>query len=209
MVKQGQKYHILYKTTCVVTGRYYVGCHSTWNIDDGYLGSGKFLKNSIKKYGIDNHHRETLELFECRKDLMLREREIVNEEMLKDTLCMNLKRGGEGGLSLVDKATQRRISQAGAAATNNKFLIDTTYREYASAIIRDRNKKLHQQGIMKPVDWTGKKHSYESKLKMSISAKNRITNSQYGTHWITNGVINKKIKKITDIPTGWKLGRII
>ena len=32
-------------------------------------------------------------------------------------------------------------------------------------------------------------------------------NSQYGTVWITNGTENKKIKKNTEIPNGWYLGR--
>ena len=32
-------------------------------------------------------------------------------------------------------------------------------------------------------------------------------NSQYGTYWITNGIDNKKIKKIDKIPDNWYLGR--
>jgi hypothetical protein len=32
-------------------------------------------------------------------------------------------------------------------------------------------------------------------------------NSQFGTRWITNGIENKKIKKDSIIPDGWKLGR--
>jgi len=34
-----------------------------------------------------------------------------------------------------------------------------------------------------------------------------INNSQYGTMWITNGSVNKKIKKTEDIPKDWYLGR--
>ena len=33
-------------------------------------------------------------------------------------------------------------------------------------------------------------------------------NSQYGTRWITDGTVNKKLKKNDNVPTGWKLGRV-
>ena len=33
-------------------------------------------------------------------------------------------------------------------------------------------------------------------------------NSQYGTMWINNGLINKKMKKEGDIPPGWAAGRL-
>ena len=43
--------HYIYKTTCNITNKYYIGMHSTSNLEDGYLGSGKRLRYSIRKYG--------------------------------------------------------------------------------------------------------------------------------------------------------------
>lgn len=57
-----KQYHFIYKTTCLVTGRYYVGMHSTDNLDDGYLGSGKLLGYSVAKHGKENHKREIVEV---------------------------------------------------------------------------------------------------------------------------------------------------
>ncbi len=53
MARKQKTIHYLYKTTCLVTNRYYIGMHSTCNIDDGYMGSGKRLRYSIRKYGVD------------------------------------------------------------------------------------------------------------------------------------------------------------
>ncbi len=57
------------------------------------MGSGRRLWHSINKYGKENHICEIQEHCFSRKDLALREKEIVNENMLKDIMCMNLTTG--------------------------------------------------------------------------------------------------------------------
>lgn len=54
---------IIYKTTCTVNNKIYIGQHKTDNIDDGYIGSGKLITSAIKKYGKNSFNREILE--EC------------------------------------------------------------------------------------------------------------------------------------------------
>ena len=64
-------------------------------------------------------------------------------------------------------------------------------------------------------NWLNKKHNQKSKDKIgkanSILQKG-TKNSQYGTCWITNGIINKKIKK-EDIDNwvniGYSKGRVL
>ena len=36
--------------------------HSTNNLNDGYLGSGKRLRYSIQKYGVDSHIKEIFKI---------------------------------------------------------------------------------------------------------------------------------------------------
>jgi pentatricopeptide repeat protein len=64
--------HYIYKTTCLITGKYYIGMHSTTNFEDGYMGSGKRLRYSIRKYGLENHHEKALEIFEKMKEADIR-----------------------------------------------------------------------------------------------------------------------------------------
>jgi hypothetical protein len=93
-LERQRKYHFIYKTTNLINNKYYIGMHSTDNLDDGYIGSGSRLWRSIQYYGKENFKVEILEHFNDRLTLKKRERELVNEETIADPLCMNLALGG-------------------------------------------------------------------------------------------------------------------
>lgn len=93
---QRRKFHFIYKTTCLITGKWYIGMHSTDNLADGYQGSGTHLSRSVKKHGKENHVCEVLEFLQDRESLARREDELITEELRKEPLCMNIARGGIG-----------------------------------------------------------------------------------------------------------------
>lgn len=47
----------------------------------------------------------------------------------------------------------------------------------------------------------------EEKSRIARLANTGENNPQFGTRWITNGTINKKIQSTDEIPFDWKLGR--
>jgi hypothetical protein len=51
MPRKEHDYHYIYKTTNLLNGNFYVGMHSTSDLNDGYLGSGVRVTRSIKKHG--------------------------------------------------------------------------------------------------------------------------------------------------------------
>lgn len=199
-----RKHHFIYKTTCIITNKFYIGMHSTDNLEDGYIGSGQKLWHSINKHGKENHICEILEFLPDRKTLALREQQIVNGELLEDKMCMNLVIGGEGGFT-------KEESARGTKKMLDKIWSDPDFIARKSEETSKRNKELHANGVLPPPpSFKGKNHSKETKRKIgeanSIKQKGEC-NSQYGTCWITNGVENKKIGKNDSIPEGWKLGR--
>ena len=210
IIKDKIKYHYLYKTTNLINGKYYYGMHSTYNLNDGYLGSGKRLRYSIRKYGDHNFRIQILEFYDTREELINAETILITSDLIKEELCMNLKKGGSGGF--VDYNHQLKCSKAGNEALNKKRQ-DPEYREKWIAKI---SKKL--KGNKNNINSTGflnKNHTEESKKKIgqsnSINQKGE-KNSQYGTCWITKDGINKKIKKNyieNFLKDGWIKGRKI
>ena len=196
------------KTTNVLTGRYYIGMHSTNNLDDGYLGSGTRLRYSIRKYGKQNHKVEILEFVNSREELSKRETEIVNLNEIAKEKCLNLIVGGERDQTW--KETRIKAS---------KYMItkwqDETYRGYMSSKISEARRKEYKSGkrkFNKSCNFKGKFHTDEAKQKISNSMRDKgigINNSQFGTMWITNESENKKIQKLDQIPKGWRKGRIL
>ena len=65
-MKEEIKYHIVYITTNLINNKQYVGDHSTYNINDKYLGSGLNIKKAIKKYGRQSFKKEILEIFDTK-----------------------------------------------------------------------------------------------------------------------------------------------
>jgi hypothetical protein len=89
--------YLIYKTTNLINGLIYVGFHATYNLDDGYLGSGTKLKAAILEFGYSNFKRETLEI--CRKTVVL-EREVYWIATLNATdpsIGYNTSKGGQAG----------------------------------------------------------------------------------------------------------------
>jgi hypothetical protein len=118
-VYEGQKQkdevrHYLYKTTCQVNGKYYIGVHSEKRPTDGYIGCGivsmgtaislkkrgvkSALIDSVVKYGYSSFKKEIIDFFDNENDAYRAEANIVNEDLLRDKMCLNSRIGGVGGV---------------------------------------------------------------------------------------------------------------
>ena len=141
-------FHIGYVTTNLVNGKKYLGIHSTENLDDGYIGSGKVLwEHAIPKHGIQNFHFEILHSADSREELLEWEKKSITPEMVKSSDFYNLMGGGEGGATM----TGRKRPES-----------------FKKLISMKMKGNRHSEGV-----WKGRKHSEESKKKISESRKGR------------------------------------
>jgi hypothetical protein len=213
MPRKEKKFHFIYKTTNLLTGKYYIGMHSTDDLEDGYMGSGKRLRYSLNKYGAESHKREILEFFDSRHELAAKEREVVNLDLIAKEDCMNLKVGGEGGGTFT--VEQQRLNALKSKEVQKGLHQDEKWLTTKKQNISIKVLKAYEEGRKTKEyfhDWTGQKHTKETKEKLSTVMKDKGTgdrNSQFGTIWITNGTENRKVRKDMIIPEGWFKGRTI
>ena len=213
------KKYTVYKITCQIDGKIYIGKHETLNLDDGYMGSGKKLHRAFRKYGIENFIKEILHVFDNEDEMNAKEAELVSEEFCLREDTYNICPGGKGGWGYINQNEVERKIKNNKAMKNSMNSQIKKYGCYVSQLPENRLKvslkfkKLYKMGLIKSVvTFKGKTHTEETKRK--IGEKNSISqsgsgNSQFGTMWINNGIECKKIKKTELIPEGWNKGRKI
>jgi hypothetical protein len=178
-------------------------------MDDGYMGSGKYIRSAIAKHGIENFTKVILETFDTSEAMYAREKEVVTEEFLLREDVYNLRRGGFGGfeyinkyLDLTDRNTRNSRASRTKAAQTIKQLWETKW--------CDRDARSEDFILAARTSFKGKTHTEESRNKIGAANKGAglgSNNSQYGTMWITNGAVNQKIRNDHEIKSGWIRGR--
>jgi hypothetical protein len=113
MARKEKQFHYIYKIANTKNGKYYIGMNSTDNLEDVYFGSGKRIRNSIRKHGKDLYAKEILEYFDDRESLKNKETEIANENLLSNPMCMNLQPGGGGGCTETNKLIWQKSGSDG------------------------------------------------------------------------------------------------
>jgi len=216
-------YYTVYKITNKTSGKIYIGCHKTSNLDDGYMGSGTYLKRAQEKYGIENFEKEILEVFESSETMFNMEAKLVNADFVANENNYNLKEGGCGGWdhitsehhkgSVKRKASQSiNIKKATEALQwlykNNPEWLENRNKVFIESII-----KFYEQGGVN--GFGGKTHSEETKRKIGEKSSIRESgkgNSQFGTMWIYSLTEKRNLKIKKDElkqyeKMGWLKGR--
>ena len=90
-------YYYIYKITNNINGKYYIGAHKSYIMEDSYMGSGKLIQSAVKKYGKDNFTKEVLFNFQSESEMYAKEAEIVNQQFCQLEETYNMAPGGTGG----------------------------------------------------------------------------------------------------------------
>jgi len=210
-------FYYLYEVKNNLNGKIYVGVHKTNDLNDGYMGSGKYIRSVITKHGISSFTKVILETFENAEAMYAREKEIVTDEFLLRDDVYNLRRGGFGGFDQINKKlTSSDFSRRGKVGRKKQLM-------FADAPTWGNNpnfNEMHNKGIItrKNRGDNFTKEACKSAASIASIEKRKKTyketchqhgekNSQYGSMWITNGLENKKIKKTDSLPRGFRKGR--
>jgi hypothetical protein len=197
-------YHFLYKTTNTITGKIYIGAHSTANLNDDYFGSGKQIKDAIKKYGKQVFIREILDHFDTRDEAFAQESKIVTEDFIKESNNYNMCPGGLGATIKTTDYRQKVSAKLKGRKfsdehSKNKSLAQTGSKNHRYGKPNPDNPKLSG----KDNGMYNKKHTKESLELMRTNRKNvkveltpelskQLSNACKGKLWYNNGSVSKR-----------------
>ncbi len=173
-------YNYIYLITNKLNRKIYIGKHSTNNLEDGYMGSGKLIKKAIQKYGIENFTKEYLAFCDTEDKLNQLEKFYIKKYNAREN-GYNLTDGGEGLLNPKSE-TREKISDA----LKGKHHSEVTKQKISESLTGNKhpnfNKHRSEETKMKMSEsHKGKKTSEETKQKLSeaLSGKN---NPNFGKH---------------------------
>ena len=219
-------HYTIYKVTNQINGKFYIGSHKTKDLNDKYMGSGKYLKHAQEKYGMENFKKEILFVFDTPEEMYAKEAEIVNADFLAEENTYNLKIGGFGGFDYLNDPSRYKNPTHSPEHTKRaglKFAARLKEdKEFALLLSEKRSseiKKQYSDGLRENVfnaefnkEMQKRAQTDTAKLKRAMTMSERNfqqgkNNSQFGTTWIWHELIgNKKINKtlLTEyIEQGW------
>lgn len=160
MIMKNKAYYYLYEVVNKTNGKIYVGVHSTDNLDDGYLGSGVYLKEAVRKYGRESFEKIILKMFDTSEEMFQEEALIVTKDFINRQDTYNGKVGGFGGSSFSEESAKKHSDSVRASYTpelrlkKSNIMIEKakedSYIENLSAGVRksyegDKGKELRQK----------------------------------------------------------------
>lgn len=167
------KHYTVYKITNKINGKYYLGAHETYDLDDGYMGSGKIITKAIKKYGLENFDKEYLYFAESSSEMYLKEASVIGDRWKEDPMCYNQRAGGNGGWSHIDSAKQNK----------GKVVCKNDNGEYFSVSVENFNSTQDLTGIKK-----GQVTCKEKDTNKTCSVTTDEFNSNYNLVGVNTGI---------------------
>lgn len=184
-------YGYIYETTCIPTGKKYIGMHK-WSkdtLDPNYIGSGKLLTKAINKYGFDSFSCKLLEACDSLDELNEAEKYWIKYYNAVESMnYYNIANGGEGHTC-------------------------EPWNKGKHVPINENSAKALEYGRHLPASEKQKKQLAERRRNIQVTNETRekLRNKQLGKKCINDGKIAKYISE-TDLEyylnSGWKLGHL-
>ena len=166
-------YGFIYITEHISKSKYYIGKKNFNRNWKNYLGSGKYLKRAIVKYGTQDFKRHIVALTKSEEDACNIEKQLINKYNATDNdLFYNIHEGGEGGYTLkgYSELQKEKYKQKMRLVIKNKIDNDEDFRKKISEGIR----RVHSTREYKENASKAQKKRYEreeEKIKTSIASK--------------------------------------
>ena len=202
--------YCIYITKNLVNGNYYIGKATVERIQKGYQGSGRRLKEAIRKYGKQNFQTDIIERFSTESEAFEAEHERVTLSEVLNPQCYNLRPGGEGGSAgyltyhkgskeiRIPKELEEQVKNQGYQK-GRSFEAFSFSPEIRKEVIKKSQKtlidryggitvRMNTPEVLAKMKESRQRHAREYLHSSEVSAKSQETRKRrYGT---TNGAMN-------------------
>ena len=180
----------IYKTTCPVNGKIYIGKHEG-SEDDGYIGSGKMFQRALRKYGKENFKREILRYCNTLHELRIWEHVYIKKYHSQDPRIGYNIASGDVNSSEYNPAKLPEVREKMSKKKKGKIssFRGKTLSDEAKRKISEKNKgrimsddfreKVREIGKKRGGFMNGRHHTDEAKRKISEATRGK-NNPMYG-----------------------------
>lgn len=202
VINMDKKHNIVYKITNTQNGHYYIGKHTTNNINDGYMGSGKLITQAIEKYGNENFKKEILFDFKTEQEAYEKEKELIPLEKTHtfDENCYNLIEGGNSG-SMTEE-TKEKIRQS------NKKYCGEKHSQYGTHRTQETKEKISKSLQLKTSGELNGMFGKKLQDCMSNEKYEKWKTTRKGCSIYNNGIKEVFVKPDEQPPEGFVKGRL-
>lgn len=165
------KYHYFYKIENLINGKFYYGIHSTNNLDDGYMGSGSRIKESVKKYGKENFSKTIVEFFKTRELASEYESEVVTEELIHDKDCYNIRCGGDYGLCVDTILVKDKENRFHRATSDDEKILSGEWVPFMTGCVSVYDSEENEYKIISCEEYKANKKRYVSNEQNKVIVK--------------------------------------
>ena len=189
-----------------INGKSYIGLH-VGRVDDGYIGSGTYFRNAVKKYGIDNFERQILyfemndvkSLYQKEYELIMEYNAVRSKEFYNQTsISPNIMPFVNG--KLIREFSEEHKRNIAKTKTGKRDSEETKAKKRMSSGVR--GKKIYNDGSKEYKFFPGTQPSHLIMGRLPGNAPNTA-----GRVWYNDGSVDKTFY-IGSEPQGWKRGRI-
>lgn len=186
------KKFIIYKIKNLVNNKIYIGKHETFDIEDGYMGSGLLLKRAYAKYGIESFQKEILEECENFDQMNTREKFWIKELKTTDpSIGYNIMEGGDGGDYFTNHPNKEELRKKFSSSQKGKIISDSTKKLISQANSGENNGmfgRKHSKEILEKIGKAAKNRVWknESREKLSLSKKGMIFSDEHRKNLANN-----------------------
>lgn len=180
---------IIYKTTCLVNGKIYIGqhyIHSQKTLDPWYIGSGAIMIKAIKRYGVENFKRDILCVIKVNKPRLINK---LEEIFISKYQSNDLSIGYNVLSTAVNKdcPSPMKVPEIARKSAENQrrfYALNPEFRKKRAERIRevarlDSTRKKVSEALKGNSNRKGKKNSKEHNQSISKANKGRSLSEEH------------------------------